>query len=390
MLMAVRRDVIATQHVLADLLADVQQRRAWAKDPWGYASSRLTGSDEAAAIASLDRDDLDAAALALDVKRVTTKTPLEPDQSEAAEQATFLDAPPFPIPMWSQRRAPIESPRPLVGLGYWPDLLAPLERETHLVDVWEHRVDDYLDGPALRDLMTLAENARIVFHSVDLSVGSSEAMADRERLARIRRALATLGAQDVSDHLCFTRVAGRTLGHFIPLWRVEEALDLTAANVERLQETLGVRLALENIAPIFDPGGEMTVAEFLNRLVDRTGCGVLLDITNLTLSEGNGFCNAGAELDILNLDAVIGVHVAGGAEVEGLFYDAHAFPVPDGDLEWLQKLLPHLPNCRTIVLERDGRRHALSEVREDLRRLRVTVTTAFPEGRDGIARGQRA
>jgi uncharacterized protein (UPF0276 family) len=386
--MAVRRDVVATQQVLADLLADVQQRRAWARDPWSYASSRLTGSDEAAAIAGLDRDGLDTAALALDVKRATTKPLPEPDHSSAPAQAASPEAPPSPVS--ARRRAPIESPRPLVGLGYWPDLLAPLEQEPHLVDVWEHRIDDYLYGPAVQELAELAEQSPVVFHSVDLSVGSSEALADRERLARLRHLLAAVGAQDVSDHLCFTRVAGRALGHFVPLWRVEEALDLTAANVERLQETLGVRLALENIAPIFDPGGEMTVAEFLNRLVERTGCGVLLDITNLTLSEGNGFCNAGTELDILNLDAVMGVHVAGGAEVDGLFYDAHAFPVPDGDFEWLRKLLPRLRNCRTVVMERDGRRHALSEVIDDLRRLRATVTAALPEGRDGIARGQRA
>ena len=243
------------------------------------------------------------------------------------------------------------------------------------------RIDDYLgDSDSRRRLVRLSENTPSVLHSVDLSIGSSEAITNRQRLSQMRDILTALNVQELSDHLAFTRVPGKALGHFVPLWRVEEGLELTSSVIsEIIQDALGARLVLENIASLFDPGGEMTVAEFLNELVRRTGCGVLLDITNLTLSEKNGFCDASAELERLDLESVTGVHVAGGSAVDGIHYDAHAFPVADGDLQWLQRLRHRIGNCRTAIIERDGRRDAIAEIRLDLQRLRSAVTAA-PSG----------
>ena len=52
--------------------------------------------------------------------------------------------------------------------------------------------------------------------------------------------------------------------------------------------TKTARIALENIAAPFSvPGNELTEAEFLSALVDRTGCGVLLDLTNLLYNARN-------------------------------------------------------------------------------------------------------
>jgi uncharacterized protein (UPF0276 family) len=196
----------------------------------------------------------------------------------------------------------------------------------------------------------------------------------------MRAVLTATGAQELSDHLGFTRVAEGSLGHFEPIWRVEEVITLMASNIERIQDAVGRRIAVENIASTFDPGGEMTVAEFLNELVIRTGCSILLDITNLTLSERNGFCNTARELAVLNLDAVTGIHLAGGAEVDGLYYDAHAFPVSDEDIAWLERLLPNLPNCHSVVIERDGRRDEISEITADLGRVRAALQIGVASG----------
>jgi uncharacterized protein (UPF0276 family) len=245
-----------------------------------------------------------------------------------------------------------------------------------LAEVWELRIDDFLDPASFDRLLSTMAQATVVIHSVDLSVGSPEATTDARILGNMRCLLKAVGASELSDHLGFTRVAGVSLGHFQPIWRTQEALDLIAENIMRLQDSLDVRIALENIAPLFDPGGEMTVAEFLNELVLRTGCGILLDITNLTLTERNGYCDSAKEIAILNLDAGVGVHLAGGTEFAGLAYDAHAFPVPDSDIAWLERILPHLRKCRSVVVERDGRREEVSEVAADLQRVRMAVRRA--------------
>lgn len=366
----VPRDVIAAQRVLTQLLTDVQSRRAWERDPRGFAVKLLSGSDEIDMIANLSKGGIAAAAMHLDVKRVLSwqKTSVhEPIDSKEIHHGPHIAAS-------SVRAISLDAPvTQLVGLGYWPGLFQAMSKERPKVDVWEHRIDDYLDPPSLERLFSIIADAAVVVHSVDLSLGSPEATADKAVLSNMRSVLTATGAHELSDHLGFTRVSGRSLGHFEPIWRVEESLRLIAHNIARLQDALGVRIALENIACTFDTGGEMTTAEFLNELVRRTGCGVLLDITNLTLNERNGFCDAARELAILDLDAVVGIHLAGGAEVDGLSYDAHAFPVPDEDIVWLERLLPDLPNCRSIVIERDGRQEEISELVGDLRRVRAVL-----------------
>ncbi len=375
------RDVVAAQRVLTQLLTDVQSRRAWERDPRGFAGRLLSGSDEIDMIAGLSSVGLTAAAMHLDVKRLTSrqKTPaheprhFEPqrvDHDHDPQIAAAVVRPiPLPVPM-----------TPLVGLGYWPGLFQAMSNERATVDVWEHRIDDYLDPSSLDRLYSRIRDSAVVVHSVDLSLGSPEATADKELLSNMRSVLTATGATDLSDHLGFTRVGGRSLGHFEPIWRVEESMRLIAHNVGRLQDALGVRIALENIASFFDPGGEMTTAEFLNELVIQTGCGVLLDITNMTLNERNGFCDAAREFAVLDLDAVVGIHLAGGGEVDGLSYDAHAFPVPDEDIIWLERLLPDLPNCHSVVIERDGRRDEISEVVADLRRVRAVLCRTAASG----------
>jgi uncharacterized protein len=352
-----RRDIVAVHEALAELLTDVQRRREWLVDPLHYAERRLPGAAEAAVIAELDPAGVSATALHLDVRRVS-EGPEPADAGPVSQSATRE---------WEGGSGP------RCGLGFWPDLYARFEEEPE-VEVWEHRIDDYLkDGRARRMLDVLAARSPVVMHSVGLSIGSPQATGDPERLERMRRLVAIAGAPDLSDHLAFSRTSARSLGHFVPQWRVEESLELTAANVRRIQDALGVRLALENIALIFDPGGELTTVEFLNELVARTGCGILLDLTNLTLNGANGFCDTTAELAKLNLDAVVGVHLAGGDKVEGQHYDAHAFPVAKQDLSLLSTLVPRMPNCRTVVIERDGRRGEISEIRDDLRRTHAAL-----------------
>jgi uncharacterized protein (UPF0276 family) len=382
------RNVVEVQCLVAELLTDVQSRRAWERDPRGFATRRLSGSAEIDMIAGLSRAGIAAAALHLDLKRVTSHGRIlahESPRSKIQEVDHFPQQIAAAAPQYMPARL---SQVPLVGLGYWPGLFHALADQRGAVDLWEHRIDDYLEQSSFEELDALIGESPIAIHSVDLSLGSPQATSEQWLLDHMRSVLTRTRVQELSDHLGFTRVAGRRLGHFEPIWRVEESACLMAGNILRLQDALRVRIAVENIAPTFDPGGEMTTAEFLNELVLRTGCGVLLDISNLTLNERNGFCDAENELAILDLNAVVGIHLAGGAEVEGLSYDAHAFPVPDVDIMWLERLLPNLPNCRSVVIERDGRRDEVSEVIADLQRVRAALQTAARSGSHESARGQ--
>lgn len=58
--------------------------------------------------------------------------------------------------------------------------------------------------------------------------------------------------------------------------------------VKDLSEYTGRMLALENISYSFDiPRQELRQTEFFCELVERTGCGMLLDVTNLFINAFN-------------------------------------------------------------------------------------------------------
>lgn len=262
-----------------------------------------------------------------------------------------------------------------VGCTFRAGLIPHLWEHADLVDTFEYTLDGFVAAGAegRRAAATCAATGPLSLHSIDLSLGSPAARARPKHLEEIREVMAVTEVDEISDHLAYSRVDDRRLHDFAPLWRVEEQVDLLVENVEFVQERIGGRLVLENVASLFDPGGDLTPAEFSNEVVRRTGCGLLLDISNVLINQTNGYTDAAEEFGGLDLDAVVQVHLAGGELVDGLMWDAHSSPVPGTDLDWLARLLPQMPNCRSVIVERDERLQLGEELIADLRAVRSIV-----------------
>ena len=262
-----------------------------------------------------------------------------------------------------------------VGATFRAGLIPYLWEAGDTVELLEHSLDTFVSAGAegMRAARTCAAMGACTLHSTDLTLGSPDARSRPEHLAEIRQVLAAMACDEVSDHFAYTRVDGRRLHDFAPLWRVEEQVDLLCDNVDYVQHELDARLVLENVACLFDPGGDLTPSQLANEVSRRTGCRLLLDISNVLINEVNGFTVAADEFAELELDRVVGVHLAGGELVEGIMWDAHSSPVPASDIEWLERLLPQMPNCTSVVIERDERLADGAELLEDLRQVRAVV-----------------
>ncbi|GAB3873782.1 hypothetical protein GCM10027610_141490 [Dactylosporangium cerinum] len=138
-------------------------------------------------------------------------------------------------------------------------------------------------------LMDLVERGvRVVPHGVKLSLGGAEPVDDA-RATHLARCAELLRSPLVSEHIAFVRAGGVEAGHLLPVPRTREAVDAIVANVRRTQAALGgVALALEPIAALFDwPDPELTEAQFLTEILDRTGCPLLLDVANVYANARN-------------------------------------------------------------------------------------------------------
>ena len=132
------------------------------------------------------------------------------------------------------------------------------------------------------------------------------------------------------------------------------------------RQELGVPLALEPIAALFDwPEDSYTEPDFLTELLDRTGTLLLLDVANVYANARNRGQDPRAVIDRMPLDRVAYLHMAGGAEHDGLYHDTHTDPVPSEVMALLDHTLERMSGPVAVMLERDGRYPPAADLRAE-------------------------
>ncbi|MDB4947747.1 MAG: hypothetical protein JWM27_396 [Gemmatimonadetes bacterium] len=226
-------------------------------------------------------------------------------------------------------------------------------------DEGEGQVPRYTPVEAPTDLLDrVARRLPIVGHSVGLSIGSAE-MFDDEHVRQIADWQRRYRMAWHSDHLSFLRVKGldahsQLAGLPIPVPYDHEVLDLLAQRVEQVQRAVPVPFLLENNVYYVDlPDQDMTEPEFLNRLMHRTGCGLLLDVHNVHCNATNHGFDPREFIHALDLTRVVEVHIAGGSDMAGMYTDSHAGPVAEPVWELLDDVVAHAPNLCAVTFEFD-------------------------------------
>ena len=239
-----------------------------------------------------------------------------------------------------------------MGIGWRPeiDLTVPRLPGVEWVEVVAENVDP---GAVPASLAALHQRGLpVIPHGVTLSLGGTEPL-DGRRLARLAGLAERFGSPLVSEHVAFCRAGGMEAGHLLPVPRTRAALGVLTENIRAAQAALPVPLAVENIAALISwPEDELTEAQFLTELVERTGVLLLLDVANLYTAQVNFGLDPIATLDALPLERIGYVHVAGGTLRDGIWHDTHAHPVSHQILGILAALAERTP-LPGVMLERD-------------------------------------
>jgi uncharacterized protein (UPF0276 family) len=218
-----------------------------------------------------------------------------------------------------------------VGLGLRTAHYAHILESTPAVAWFEVLSENYMQtaGRPIHVLDRIAERYPTALHGVSLSIGSTDPI-DWGYVAELKALRDRTGARWVSDHLCWTGVAGRNTHDLLPIPYTEEALRHVATRVREIQDFLGAPLALENPSTYVEfAGSTLPEWDFLAALAREADCALLLDVNNVYVSAFNHGFDPQTYLDAIPYDRVVQLHVAGHTRHETHIIDTHIGPVID-------------------------------------------------------------
>ena len=258
-----------------------------------------------------------------------------------------------------------------VGLGLRRALLGPLlSMEPQSVDFMEVAPENWIGvgGRFGKQFRQLAERHTIALHGLSLDIGGPDPI-DTNLVESVATLIREIGAPVYSEHLTYCAADGH-LYDLLPIPFTEEAVDYVAARVRQVQDIIGMPLVLENASYYGQAYNDLTEAEFINAVLQESGCELLLDVNNIYVNSINHRYDPLVFLDAMPLDRVRYIHIAGHFdEAEDLKVDTHGADVIVPVWSLLEQAYERLGPIPTL-LERDFNIPPLPELLGEVEQIR--------------------
>lgn len=281
----------------------------------------------------------------------------------------------------------MEYPVQGVGLGLRRGMFAQLAEHAAdvdaAVDFMEVAPENWIGvgGRFGRQFRSYAERFPLVCHGLSLSLGSPSPL-DTDLLHNVKAFLDTFDVRCYTEHLSYCSDHGH-LYDLMPIPFTGEAVEYAAGRIQRTQEILERRIAVEHISCYATPGQEMSELEFVNAVLDRADCDLLLDVNNIYVNSINFGYDPEAFLDGLPGERAVYIHIAGHSERgEDLRIDTHGADVIEPVWALLERAYANFGVIPTL-LERDFNFPPVPALLSEVERIR-SIQDLAPAG-SGLA-----
>jgi len=221
------------------------------------------------------------------------------------------------------------------------------------IDFMEVAPENWIDvgGGLGRQFRKISEQIPMVCHGLSLNIGGP-APLDEPFIKRVKQFLETHNMRVYSEHLSYCADDGH-LYDLMPIPFTEEAVHYVADRIQRVQDIIGQRMAMENASYYAAPGKEMEEIDFVNAVLEEADCLFHIDINNIYVNSINHKYDAEKFLKALPGDRITYAHIAGHyVEAEDLRVDTHGADVIDPVWKLLDVAYEHFGVFPTL-LERD-------------------------------------
>ncbi|MDR4951026.1 DUF692 domain-containing protein [Chryseobacterium sp. ES2] len=262
----------------------------------------------------------------------------------------------------------------MVGIGYRKEFSkAFLNTDVLRPDFVEVAPENWLGvgGYWKQELKQVLEKYPLYCHGLSLSIGSPEGV-DKDFVKKVKQFLEDTQAVLYSEHLTFSKVDNAHLYDLLPIPFTQEAIERVSENILQVQDILKRPLILENGSYYTVLEAEMSEEDFINEIVNRTGCELLLDVNNVYVNAFNHTYDAKKFIQKIPLDKVKYIHMAGHYQVnEYLIIDTHGGDIIDPVYDLFGWTIGQINKDVPVLLERDFNIPELENLQHEIDMLRV-------------------
>ncbi|MGE3289762.1 MAG: DUF692 domain-containing protein [Geminicoccaceae bacterium] len=166
-------------------------------------------------------------------------------------------------------------------------------------------------GPPHRWLTAIRERYPLSLHGVGLSIGGAGPL-DRAHLAKLSTLCDRYEPASFSEHLAWSSHGPCFLNDLLPIAYDRPTLRRICVHVDEVQSVLRRQMLLENPSTYLElAASTMDEVGFIAEVAARTGCGLLLDVSNVRVSTVNHGGDAHSYLARFPLGLVAELHLGG-------------------------------------------------------------------------------
>ena len=269
------------------------------------------------------------------------------------------------------------------GLGLKSEHFTEVLQTLPDVGFFEVHAENYMvaGGPFHHYLGLIRQQYSLSLHGVGLSIGG-EGPLNREHLARLATLIERYQPHSFSEHLAWSSHGPVFLNDLLPLAYDADTLNRVCEHIDQVQSTLKRPMLLENPSTYLQfQRSTLDETDFISETIRRTGCGLLLDVSNAYVSCINHQRDPLTYIDALPLHAVGEIHLAGFGEDtdnlgDRLLIDDHGAPINNAVWQLYKQVLTrtgpvatlierdnHVPAFNVLHAEAQQAEHYLSQVR---------------------------
>jgi uncharacterized protein (UPF0276 family) len=246
-------------------------------------------------------------------------------------------------------------------VGLKPQHVTEILASKPVLGFFEIHAENYMvaGGRFHHELSAIRERYALSVHGVGLSIGG-EAPLDGAHLQRLKQLLERYQAEAFSEHLAWSSHGGHFYNDLLPVAYTHQSLQRVCEHIDQVQNVLARPMMLENPSTYLQWAyNDMDECSFLCEVLQRTGCGLLLDVTNWYVSCTNHGRDPWLDLQALPLDRVGEIHLAGFAEEvdaagDRLLIDHHGAAVCQQVWALYDAALQRIGHPVATLIERDN------------------------------------